>query len=128
MAGDSTTLTLVMDTAATIGFDDGLDVLCSADSGGGEACLLIDSTLYLTSYIPSNGDWAIHWAVQLITGDSAATLTMDLGEFPLDSASFGWMDSTGMVMQDLLMDSVFLVPDSLGTVCLLYTSDAADEV
>ena len=118
MAGDSTTLTLVMDTAATIGFDDGLDVLCSADSGGAEACLLIDSTLYLTSYIPSNGDSAIYWAVQLITGDSAATLTMDLGDFPLDSASLGWMDSTGTVVQDLLADSVFLVPDSLGTVML----------
>ena len=55
--------TLVMDTASTTGFDDGLDVLCSADSGGAEACLLIDSTSYLTSYIPSNGDSAIHWAV-----------------------------------------------------------------
>lgn len=118
MAGDSTTLTLVMDTAATIGFDDSLDVLCGADSAGAEACLLMDSTLYLTSHIPSNGDSAIHWAVQLITGDSAATLTIDLGEFPLDSASLGWMDSTGMVMQDLMTDSVFLVPDSLGTVVL----------
>ena len=115
---DTVALALVMDTAATFGWDEGLDVLCQSDSGVIQACLIEDSLSFQTNHVPSDGDSAIHWMMHITTGDSAAHLFTHLGDFPLDSASVSWGDSAAMVIQDLLADSVIQIPDSVDSLLL----------
>ena len=115
---DTSHAVLVVDTASTAGVDEGLDVVCMADSTWPRACFLTEGIRLQTSHVPSHGDSAIHWLLELVTGDSAATLTVNLGDFPLDSASCLWTDTTATVVQDLLADSVIDIPQGMGTFVL----------
>jgi len=115
---DTSQMTLEMDTSATFGFDQGLDTLCLSDSGGVHACLLSGDDLFQVNHVPSNGDSAIHYFIDLSTGGEAVNLIVNLGSFPLDSASLSWDDGTGTVVQDLLLDTALFLPDSLGDLIL----------
>ena len=106
-------LELVMDTASTTGFDDGLDQACAQDSAGTFVCFLAEGELYGVNHIPSQGDSAIHFTLTWSAGLDSAVMSVDLGEFPLDSASLHWMVDTVPVSLDLLADTVWMLSDSI---------------
>ena len=106
-------LELVMDTASTTGFDDGLDQACAQDSAGIFVCFLAEGELYGVNHIPSQGDSAIHFTLTWSAGLDSAVMSVDLGEFPLDSASLHWMVDTVPVSLDLLADTAWMLSDSI---------------
>lgn len=112
-AGESELL-LVMDTASSEGLDLGLDLLCPPNPSGSYVCLSADGQAFLTNHIPSNGDSAIAFSLAIDTDGEEMELAIDLGDFPLDSASLSWSGSGGLVTVNLL-ESVFItVPAGLG--------------
>ena len=117
-ASGTSVCTLVLDTAGTAGYDDGLDVVCASDSNGIHACLLSEGTLFETNHVPSNGDSAVHFKIEISTGDEPLSLFVDLGDIPLDSASITWEGDSVLVALDLLSDTFIALPDSLGDILL----------
>ena len=107
---ETASLSLVMDTASTSGFDLDTDSLCALDSSSTGICLLAGDTLFAVNHVPSNGAGSIGFFIQLWSDSLETQWTADLGEFALDSASLTWETSEGVVIVDLLMDSVFSLP------------------
>jgi len=110
--------TLVLDTASTTGYDEGVDVVCASDSNGIHACLLSEGTLFETNHVPSNGDSAVYFTIEISTGDEPLSLFVDLGDIPLDSASITWEVDSVLLTLDLLADTSLALPDSLGNILL----------
>ena len=110
--------TLVLDTASTTGYDEGVDVVCASDSNGIHACLLSEGTLFETNHVPSNGDSAVYFTIEISTGDEPLSLLVDLGDIPLDSASITWEVDSVLLILDLLADTSLVLPDSLGDILL----------
>ena len=106
-------LDLVMDTAATTGFDEGLDQECAQDPGDVFVCLLTDGQLYGVNHIPSQGDSAIHFVLTWSAGLDSAAMSVNLGNFPLDSASLHWMVDSIPVSLNLLADTAWWLSDSI---------------
>ena len=110
---DTLGLALVMDTASTTGFDAGLDEVCAQDSGEVFVCLVSDDVFYSVNHIPSQSDSALHFTLVWSAGLDSAQMSVDLGDFPLDSASLHWMVDSASISVDLLTDTVWTLSDSI---------------
>ena len=110
----TTELFLVMDTSATAGWDEGLDQLCPPDTGSSFACLVAEDSVLLVNHTPSYGESPIPFFIAVDTDSADITLTASLGGFLLDSASLSWMEDSVMVTADLLLDSLVVLPATLG--------------
>jgi len=117
---DSTALQLVVDTAATFGFDAGLDSLCP-DTMGVQACFLSEGASYLVHAVPSDGEAAIPFTVVLNTDSAEMILQVDLSGWLLDSALVSWTAAGDTVVQDVIDNGVILLADSLGEVTITGT-------
>ena len=115
---DTTSLLLVLDTAATLGFDAGLDSLCTVDSALSYACLSSEDALLLIHSMPSNGDSAVQFTVEVNTGEAEMLFSFDLSGFPLDSASISWTLGDSTTVIDLLEAPTFALPAEAGMVNL----------
>ena len=83
LGADTVDLQLHVDTAATAGFDAGLDSLCQVDSTAAYACLSLDTTLYVTASLPPNGETALSFDLLVQSDTIAPVVTFDLGEWLL---------------------------------------------
>ena len=115
---DTTSLMLVLDTAATLGFDAGLDSLCTVDSALSYACLSAESNLLVIHAMPSNGDSAVLFTLEVNTGGSEMNVSFDLSGFPLDSASIVWSVGDTSTAINLLESPVFSLPVEGGMITL----------
>lgn len=115
---DTTSLVLVLDTAATLGFDAGLDSLCTVDSALSYACLAADSNLLVVHAMPSNGDSTVLFTLEVNTGGSEMNVSFDLSGFPLDSASIVWTVGDTPTAINLLESPVFSLPAEGGMITL----------
>ena len=111
-------LSLVMDTASTAGLDVGLDLLCPPNLPAAYACLLSEGARFEINHIPSNGDSAIHFFVEIDTDGEEMEMTLDLGMFALDSASLSWNGSNGWTSADVLSTPYLTIPAGLGATVL----------
>ncbi len=109
---DTTVLQLVMDTSATTGFDAGLDSLCPPDSLLPLACLISDDAAYIVNAVPSEGESPIPFTVRIHADTVVTSLTVDLGDFLLDSALVTWVFAADTNAWNLLDDGMVTLPDS----------------
>lgn len=117
-AADTALLQLVMDADATLGFDAGLDTLCTADASGGQACLVSSDTAFSVSAIPSNGEDGVPFYLTVSTDSSGMVLEFDLSGFLMDGASLTWIAGGDTTLVDLLLDPVVMLPGGLDGLAL----------
>ena len=110
LGADTVDLQLHVDTAATAGFDAGLDSLCQVDSTAAYACLSLDTTLYVTASLPPNGETALSFDLLVQSDTIAPVVTFDLGEWLLLAATAWWVLDGDTTEVDLLAEASFTLP------------------
>lgn len=113
---DTTTLTLLVDTTATAGFDEGLDSLCASTPETPTACFVSESQAYSVLALPSNGESPIPFVLAWDSLYGPTQVHFNLGTFPLDSAAVTWILAGDTSGQDLLLNPVVMLTDTSGPV------------
>ena len=122
-AGEGSSLTLVMDTTATDGFDEGVDILCPPDSAYNGPCFVAGGVFLSVSHTPSNGAGAFDFLIHLGADSTETQWSVDLGGVPLDSASLSWTSDTGLVVVNLLDTGDFTLPGNSAGLLITGTLD-----
>ena len=110
---DTTALQLVMDTSATFGFDEGLDVPCAADSTTQFACLISEGGAYTVNAVPSDGEVPIPFVLEIQNIASQTVFEWDFGDFLLDSVLVSYQIGEDTMTLDLLANGAFILDSAV---------------
>ena len=110
---DTTALQLVMDTSATFGFDEGLDVPCAADSTPQFACLISAGDAYTVNVVPSDGEAPIPFVLEIQNISSQTVFDWDFGDFLLDSVLVSYQIGEDTLTLDLLANGAFVLDSAV---------------